>query len=278
MSKNKIGICNICLKKSKLTWEHVPPKSCENFDKVIINDQFPQPQVKKLNSQNGIKYRTICEKCNNEMGGNSDKELKKLFDDVKGFITKEKNINAVRVITINLKLVLKSVFGKFLAMDYEPAKDLISKSMRDFITWDIKPQNFAVYFRLYPYDLSVQARTILCSDYFPEIIQNDYNNPYLISGVISVLNFFPLSFTIASGDKEDKNMFVNLIDYLDLTHPIVNLTYGYSTSFNPITKRPLPYDWLIGVADDKHPFVLTSKNSPIRISWKETKSKNGKNG
>ncbi|MDY0138678.1 MAG: hypothetical protein RBR50_03170 [Candidatus Izemoplasmatales bacterium] len=268
-NKKRIDTCNICLEITELTWEHVPPKCCENTGQVIINDIFPQPKFRKLDSQNGIKYRTICKRCNNDMGSGSDLELKKLFDSVKNYLEHETDLNSTRIVSINLKLVLKSVFGKLLAMDQVAEMDLISRDMRNFIMKDEKSTRIRVYFRLYPYNLSVQARTIVCGGVIDSIGINDYNNPYLINGTLSILNFFPLSFTISSISDPNNTAFVNLLDYLDMKNPIINLEYGFRSAFNPYTKRPLLHDWLIGVGNDRHPFVLANEKSPIRVSWKK---------
>lgn len=271
MSKKKIGNCNICLKKTKLTWEHVPPKSCGNFEKVFIQDELSLSNLKVTGSQNGVKYRTICQKCNNEMGSGPDKELKKFYDSVKDFFEKDKKLNSFRIININLQLLTKAVFGKLLAIDEEPAMDLVSKGMRDFILNDVKPEELALYFRLYPYNFSVQARTFVCGSYLPIFTTNNYNNPYLISGLVSILNFFPIAFTVSSIENKENNAFVNLLDYINFSNPNINLRYSYLSAINPYTKLPLPYDWLIGVGDDKHPMVLTSGNSPAKVSWKSGK-------
>lgn len=42
-NKIRIDTCNICLETTELTWEHVPPKCCENTGQVIINDFFHNP-------------------------------------------------------------------------------------------------------------------------------------------------------------------------------------------------------------------------------------------
>lgn len=70
--------CNICGKYGRLTWDHVPPKACDNYDLVKygtffdIQDEDPFYSI----SQNGIKYRSICSNCNNKLlGSNYDIEL-----------------------------------------------------------------------------------------------------------------------------------------------------------------------------------------------------------
>ena len=72
-SGNSVGYCAICRKKSKLTKDHVPPKSCANRDAVVLEHIYKLHQnisVKKPTiSQGGLHFRTICSDCNNDYLG-----------------------------------------------------------------------------------------------------------------------------------------------------------------------------------------------------------------
>ncbi|PJZ47467.1 hypothetical protein [Leptospira saintgironsiae] len=71
----KEGFCRICGKNGKLTEDHVPPSSCFNSEAKIVYDF---PRVKKVNSNSGVKYRSICSDCNNTVLGKYDAELARL--------------------------------------------------------------------------------------------------------------------------------------------------------------------------------------------------------
>ena len=101
MSKNKTGICHICLKKSKLTADHVPPKSCKNkgkqqlFLEYIITEKNTAITKTKL-FQNGIKFYTICQKCNNDLlGGDYDRELEYFMKEVESQIHTGKKFSII---------------------------------------------------------------------------------------------------------------------------------------------------------------------------------------
>ncbi len=63
--RSKIDQCNICLKTKELSWDHVPPKGCSNFESVEITSFFEKYTGNASDntiivSHNGLKYRTIC--------------------------------------------------------------------------------------------------------------------------------------------------------------------------------------------------------------------------
>ncbi|MTI29315.1 hypothetical protein [Xanthovirga aplysinae] len=70
--EKKFGNCVICGEYGVLTQEHVPPKRAFNNNRYyvhLINDEDPLAEpVKKWYKQGGIRFYTLCEKCNNNTG------------------------------------------------------------------------------------------------------------------------------------------------------------------------------------------------------------------
>lgn len=68
----KVGICVICGKYGQLTEEHVPPKRAFNTHRYhiyLLNDQDPFAKpIKEWHRQGGIRFMTLCPKCNNDTG------------------------------------------------------------------------------------------------------------------------------------------------------------------------------------------------------------------
>ena len=69
------GICHICGRQGKLTFEHVPPRSAFN-DKQVVYHQIEKLFNKSLEdlgkgkiSQKGMGAYTLCGDCNNKTGG-----------------------------------------------------------------------------------------------------------------------------------------------------------------------------------------------------------------
>ncbi|WP_192348824.1 hypothetical protein [Algoriphagus sp. Y33] len=73
----KMGICNICGDYKELSKEHVPPRSAFNKGRwtqyLYSDNQWAEnplilPNTKRI-YQGGVKFSTICGKCNNNTGG-----------------------------------------------------------------------------------------------------------------------------------------------------------------------------------------------------------------
>lgn len=61
VKRDKIDFCNICGKYENLTWDHVPPKCCNNMYPIKVNswwEGIPEDTNYEKNYQNGIRYVT----------------------------------------------------------------------------------------------------------------------------------------------------------------------------------------------------------------------------
>lgn len=255
LKKDKIDICNICGCTSELTWEHVPPKCCDNFYDVIINPIFNFTNSNyNFISQNGIKFRTICSNCNNNiLGANADKALQLFYEQTKNYVENIKSLTDTKTISINIIQVLKCLFGKFLAMGNTYQKDNVSNSMRDFILKNILNPNLHVYFRIYPYNTLFLARS-----YSPKQVFGEF---YSTRGFISILNFYPMAF-IVSNEKESLDL-IDLTELVDFKNPEKDIILSALSAYNPKTKDILPYNWL---ADVKDGYIILSSDDFININ------------
>lgn len=71
--KRKTGDCCICGKNGLLTQEHVPPKQAYNKIRTVeytLSDVLTsgKDSSKRKTKQGGVKFETLCEKCNNDTG------------------------------------------------------------------------------------------------------------------------------------------------------------------------------------------------------------------
>ena len=65
MKKSVFGKCHICGFHKKLTADHVPNQRSFNSDKYVSE---PNDEGFKQIMQGGIKYQSLCDNCNNNMG------------------------------------------------------------------------------------------------------------------------------------------------------------------------------------------------------------------
>ena len=87
--------CSLCGKFLPMTEEHVPPQSCNNRGRIEKVNLFPIKNSKEpfrniFISQNGLKFKSLCQKCNNEiMGKLPDIAFKDFYDKVVNLIEKQ---------------------------------------------------------------------------------------------------------------------------------------------------------------------------------------------
>lgn len=71
--KKNLAYCHVCLSKTNLTKEHIPPQSAFNdakrlWERLILIPSKQSLKTKRDGKQNGFWVRTLCRKCNSEKG------------------------------------------------------------------------------------------------------------------------------------------------------------------------------------------------------------------
>ena len=212
-SKNKgkkIGKCNICGQEAELTWDHVPPKFCFNTEKVKYNKILDIHNSKPLKeSQNGVKFRSICNDCNNRLlGSKYDKEYKKLVDLLYNLYTSKTKLEPyVDIEGLQVNKIARAIVGHFLASKSSFSNNLFEKKLRDYFLDETKlpPKEMSLLYYVYIYNTIIIMR-----DFIPKKMDNhQYKIP---SGFMSCINSFPLAFILV--DKpDDKCGLYDLFDY-----------------------------------------------------------------
>ena len=106
------GFCRICGLEAGLTEDHVPPKRSGNLGPVSISYGSNTVQ-----SSNGMFYKTICARCNNEvLGSRCDPEYNRVMKDAAGYVSNLR-MYPFRYLQIkaNGELLLRSILGHLLA-------------------------------------------------------------------------------------------------------------------------------------------------------------------
>lgn len=199
----KHGVCNICGVIDKLTEDHTPPKGCIKITQVElfhIHEHLKylneKPVEKGRYLQNGVKYRTLCQKCNNEnLGGKYDPAFNLFVNTIGSFLKTNIALSKAVSIEIEPQKIMRSLIGHLSAQGvnrYGKGPDTIP--IRDyFLNTSLPlPDNIHIYYWLYPHKSHVMATD--CS--------------YLDgragkSCVIWFLKFFPIAFLVTF-DKPDE--------------------------------------------------------------------------
>ena len=117
-----LSYCHICLKRCKLTKEHIPPKSAFNecnmlWERLIHAGDKVSKRVTHI--KGGLWVKTICEKCNNETCSIYAKEYVKL---VKQLVEKPKLFDSsggarIFSVDVNPLYIAKEIVTMILAVE-----------------------------------------------------------------------------------------------------------------------------------------------------------------
>lgn len=246
----KIGICSICLKEEILSDDHVPPKCCGNNKDSYYRRFTPEylaesPKFVPIHSQNGVKLRTICNKCNNDLGAIYDVELEKFYKSSLAQLNKEKAFYP-----FNLLKVVKAVIGHFLA-SAKPQNIPQDNDMRNFYNSDdektIKAfsQKYSLLCIGYPYKGSI----FILRNYVTVYLKTSQKQ---ITDLLSSLYFYPFAFIFTKKCLHPYG--TDLLNFLLSNNKqllSISLTDWYETDGNLLSPT-----WP-AVADNSHFFIIT---------------------
>lgn len=117
---NPEGICNICGRLGKLSFEHVPPNKAFNDKPVLVakGRQLFQglqgAQLKTRENQRGVGGYTLCVSCNNDTGGWYGRAYVDWIDQVVSLLLRVKDDS--NLITCHFSIHPLRVFKQIIAM------------------------------------------------------------------------------------------------------------------------------------------------------------------
>lgn len=162
-----LGACNICGIVGRLTEDHTPPKGCYRPTQVEM-----QALIRKLAdsaigpesrwSQNGVKYRTICHRCNNTLlGGRYDKPLIEFVNSVATVLNSSIMLPPLLAVSGQPQAIARSVIGHLSAQGVDRfLKGPLTNAVRDYFVDESLPlpDGLNVHYWAYPYRTHVMAR------------------------------------------------------------------------------------------------------------------------
>jgi hypothetical protein len=182
---DEFGYCNICNLYGKLTWDHVPPQgstALRNVEMRSFVDRFTEVARHPVNvhnddetlrrrlerrrtHQNGLKFLTICETCNNaRLGGRYDPELNRVSREVARIVRLHHELgialpDQIRV-PVRTHFLMRGVVGHLLSalQSPDPSKPLPGfesgpyRELRDYVLDETLPlpSGVTVYYWTYP--------------------------------------------------------------------------------------------------------------------------------
>jgi hypothetical protein len=228
-----VGTCNICGAIGQLTWDHVPPKGVFGARPVEIRRLF-QAISRALedsvleSSQNGVKFRTICGRCNSLLlGSRYDPFLQEACNSLRRFLLTNLIMPPEVSVEVNSYRVAKSVIGHLLAAKVTIDGSQVDIWLRKWFLGDdqMLPNGLRLIFWPYPYD---QVR--VAQDFLMPSRPGSFDD----TRIFKLMSFFPLAFLLTdaedyaclpslSEDLRDENQTIK-IKLSDIKDPIWPIT------------------------------------------------------
>lgn len=190
----KVGTCNICGEVGPLTEDHTPPKSCVRPTNVQLQSLVHRLAVEPAAgrgrlSQNGVKYRTLCGRCNSDMLGlRYDPALAAFTNNIAAYVNSPIALPDEMNVSAAPQKIMRAVLGHLCAQGvgrYE--KGAITEPCRDYFLDDSLPlpSEIKIYYWLYPHRTQILVRDAA-------YIHFRTNDPV----VMWFMKFFPVGFAI----------------------------------------------------------------------------------
>jgi len=258
--RNKDDYCNICGKYSPLTWDHIPPKGVTHGESVIANTVFeklPAPTEHMKRFQSGIKYRSLCSRCNNEVLGENDKIYQQFFSDVERQLSSSVWLKKI-VVPVKINRLCRAMIGHALAARNSFDAEVIpDQQMRRYVLdQSMKLSEIKLYTWLYPYKTIIIAR-----DFVTRGFQKNTHPSEMVSAVIAS---YPLAYMITdestSCGLDDLGMCTttNVEDEVDVV-------LHFETLFVKGTDDYKPFNWPINISDDKKSGAMFTLGGPALV-------------
>lgn len=247
IKRPKVDRCNICGKNTKLTWDHVPPKACNNCYSVKVNSLFAGiPQVNQYEEQfqNGVKFRSLCNECNNGfLGAKYDPAYYAFIGDMSKMLLSQVQLPIRLTLNAEINKVARAVCGHILAAKhhYNDVVGTIDNDLREYLFDESRkrPRDLFLYYWVYPYSSVVVIRDVAIKSYTTDCPE----------GVVSVLSFFPISFILTTELSPGMNM-PDLFTYTTTSiNGSVNVPIDFQTAYYPKTQKLRNHFWPCNVSD-----------------------------
>lgn len=224
----------MCGESGPLTEDHTPPKGCYKPTQVEI-----QSLLRRLSntaegkrsrfSQNGVKYRTLCHRCNNTLlGATYDPEFISFVNHVAALFNSQIALPEVLSVPGQPQAILRSLLGHLSAQGVDRySKGPQTEALREyFLDRSLPlPIPLRVFYWAYPHRSHVMARDAAYVDL-------GVGKPF----AIWFLKFFPIAFMVCWDEPHRLPYAVQSLD------PWRSVPYDTTVDL-PVRLRPLPPEY-----------------------------------
>lgn len=198
--REKISTCNLCQQQKTLSWDHVPPKGGIELTKVEMEVLFgkmsdgAKKEFYPKESQNGVKYRTICSECNAFLGSEYDEILNDFARSCGRYLKTSLKLPTTVKHKVKPQRLLKAILGHLVAAKIEIDETEFDQAAREYVlNIDAPlPTGLHVFYWMYPYDCSITIR-----DFVMFTPRGTFNE----STVFQTLKYFPVAYLCCNQEE-----------------------------------------------------------------------------
>jgi len=256
--------CNLCLKRSPMTNDHIFPRSIavpgQRQINLILKHIDPSSKSKRNTAlaQNGLKKRTLCASCNNTtLGANLDPALEHFCKETALQLRNAKFLmrQILHLKGIQLNKVARAVAGHFIANDDTPEyKHKLSKALRRYVFNSNAPFPENYRFQIWLYPFTEQA------------IMKDLYHAQFGSGHppfgISAYKTYPLAFAFSDPTENPNYKLHGVLDVTDYLSKKPEHSFNIQLDTNAIVDKNWPY------APHKDGAILSAQNESVMTTPK----------
>lgn len=209
--RDRTGKCNICLQLSVLTWDHVPPKGGIELQPLEV-ESIAGILAKNENMhfktvmREGVRYRTICKKCNEQLLGQTlDPVMNDFHLTVGRFLKSQLYFPEQVKIRTKPILLIKAVIGHLLASKVDLDQSPFDNRLREAFLEDHISKEINVFYWAFPYN---QQRVV--RDFAKGTIFGNTPNVFMLN----LIKYFPIAYLVT--DAQSCDDLYNLCLYKDL--------------------------------------------------------------
>lgn len=190
--REKYSICNLCRKKKDLSWDHVPPKGGIELSAVRMETIFQlmtgdKDKPKPRESQNGMKFRTICSDCNSLLGTEYDPTMNDFAISVGRYLNSQLQFPGSINHRVKPQRLMKALLGHLIAAKVDIENTSFDRQAREYVL-DIDaplPANINIFYWVFPHECSIAIR-----DFAMFTPRGTFDQP----AIFQTLKYFPVAY------------------------------------------------------------------------------------
>lgn len=245
----KKDFCNICGRKRNLTWDHVPPKAIGNHYQIDTNtllNGMPTKNDYQERYQSGIKYRSICDDCNNAILGKYDITYRNVCEQIISLFNSDIYLSKVINIPVEINKLCRAICGHMLASkNFFDTDCSIDIELREYVLNPSIPMksSLKLYYWIYLYNSICIARDSVVKGFKKDVFPDN---------MVSLMAAFPLGFLLDS--EEDNQCGLNdLFKYTTSNiNDIIDIPINFNSVYYPNSNVERHFMWPFIVSDQEY--------------------------